>query len=104
MTRQWTHHNSRTPVLMRQCMRCVQVSVQGIAQSVQKSGIRFLWHCCVHNTAVTRINTSPSGVYTPGTLTYPCTHLCVQAVYKRVYVVFHSDIRRKGACLWHPAP
>jgi hypothetical protein len=104
MMRQWQRSKSRPPATVRQCTGCVRASVRGVPPSVQKTGMRFPWHFFVHNSGMTRINTSPYGVYTPRTLTHPCTHLCVQAVYKRVYVVFHSDIRRKGACLWHPAP
>jgi hypothetical protein len=87
MMRQWPRPNSRTPALLRQCTGCVRTSVRCVLRSVQKTGIRFLWHFFVHNSSLASINTSSSGVYTPRTLAHPCTHLCVQAVYKQVYKV-----------------
>src|SRR5262245_48102880 len=99
MTRQWTCPDSRTPALLRQCTGCVRARVRVILPSVQKSGIRFLWQFFVHSAVLTRITPGACGVYTLRTLAHPCTHVCVQGVYTRVYDSFPANIIRRGACL-----
>ena len=102
MMRQWIRRNSRTPVMMGQCTGCVQASVQGVPTGVQKTGMPLPWHFFVHYAVATRINTGPLGVYTAVHCGDPCTHVCVQGVYERVYSVFPAHTHRKGECAWRP--
>jgi len=102
MIRQWAHTNAGTLAMMRQCTGCVQASVQGVPPSVQKTGMPLPWHFFVHCTTVTRINTGPFGVYNPVHRDNPCTHFCVQGLYRPVYKVFPAYIHRKGECAWRP--
>ena len=74
--------------MTRQCTRCVRTSVRVVPPSVQKTGMPLPWHFFVHSTAVTRINTTLFGVYTPLHCDDPCTHVCVQGVYGQVYGMF----------------
>src|SRR5262249_53439905 len=98
MMHQWTRPKSGTPIMMPQCTGCVRASVQCVPPSVQKTGMPLPGHFFVHSTPVTRINTSPLGVYTPVHCHTQCTHLCVQGVYGRVYSLFPSNTHRKGVC------
>jgi hypothetical protein len=82
---QGTRHNARTPAKMRQCTGCVQASVRHVPPSVQKTGMRIPWHFFVYCTPVPRINTGSFGVYTSAHCDDPCTRICVQDVYGRVY-------------------
>jgi hypothetical protein len=88
--------------MMRQCPGCAQASVQGVPPSVQKTGMPLPWHFFVHSAAVTRINTGPFGMYTAVHGADPCTHVCVQGVYERVYRVCPAHTHRKGEGAWRP--